>query len=58
MRFLRRLSRKRISGDMRKVRENLEILNTVDLYFTRSIEDKLGKGLADNKNDMIYRYVG
>ena len=27
-----RLSRKRISGDMRKVRENLEILDTVDLY--------------------------
>ena len=42
-----RLSRKRISGDMRKVRENLEILDTVDLYITRCIEDKLEEGLVD-----------
>ena len=46
-----RLSRKRISGDMRKVRENLEILDTVDLYITRFIEDKLGEGLVDNENE-------
>ena len=45
------MSRKRISGDMRKVRENLEILDTVDLYITRFIEDKLGEGLVDNENE-------
>ena len=36
---------------MRKVRENLEILDTVDLYITRFIEDKLGEGLVDNENE-------
>ena len=44
-----RFSRKRISGNMRKVRENLEILDTVDLCITRFIEDKLGEGLVDNE---------
>ena len=36
---------------MRKVREKLEILDTVDLYITRFIEDKLGEGLVDNENE-------
>ena len=44
-----RLGRKRISGDMRKVRENLELLDIVDLYITRFIEEKLGEGLVDNE---------
>ena len=29
---------------MRKVRENLEILDTVDLYIKRFVEDMLGEG--------------
>ena len=33
------------------MRENLEILDTVDLYITRFIEDKLGEGLVDNENE-------
>ena len=36
---------------MRKVRENLEILDTVDLYVTRCIEDKLGEGIMDYENE-------
>ena len=32
---------------MRKVRENLEILDTFDLYVTRGIEDKLGEWKMD-----------
>ena len=32
------------------------VLN-VKAEITRLIEDKLGEGLLDNKNDMIYRYV-
>ena len=36
---------------MRKVKENLEIQDTVDLYITRCIEDKLGEGLVDNENE-------
>ena len=36
---------------MRKVRENLQILDTVDLYIIRFIEDKLGEGLVDNENE-------
>ena len=36
---------------MRKVRENLEILDTGDLYITRFVEDKLGEGLVDNENE-------
>ena len=36
---------------MRKVRENLEILDIVDIYFTRCIKDKLGEGLVDYENE-------
>ena len=36
---------------MRKVRENSEILETVDLYVTICIEDKLGEGLVDYENE-------
>ena len=32
---------------MRNVKENLEILDTFDLYVTRGIEDKLGEGIMD-----------
>ena len=37
--------------EMRKVRQNLEILDTVDLYVTICIEDKLGGWLVDYENE-------
>ena len=40
---------------MRKVRENLEILDTVDLYVTRCIKDNLGEGLVDYENEEYMR---
>ena len=35
---------------MRKMSENFEILDTVNLDITKFIEGKLGEGLVDNEN--------
>ena len=53
-----RLSRKRISRDMRKVRENLEILDTFDLYVTRGIEDKIREWKMDYERSNMISFKG